>query len=145
MAITDGISAPLTIGQVAAATGLETSAIRYYEDAGVLPKPPRVSGRRRYDAETVDRLLLIRFCRRLGIRISDLRGLFSNPRAGRAKDNWRRLIDARLEEVGALISAAKGVERVLRESRDCDCVTLASCRLIRDTAEPRLARVAPRS
>jgi MerR family redox-sensitive transcriptional activator SoxR len=132
MLVTDRTSAPLTIGQVAAATGLETSAIRYYEDAGVLPKPARVSGQRRYHPDTVDRLLLIRFCRRLGIRISDLRGLFANPRAGTAKDNWRRLIDARLEEVGALISAAQRVERVLRESRDCDCVTLVSCRFLRE-------------
>jgi MerR family transcriptional regulator, redox-sensitive transcriptional activator SoxR len=123
---------PFTIGQLAAATGLQSSAIRYYEDAGILPRPQRAAGKRRYDPETVDRLLLIRFCRHLGFRVSDLRGLFSDSGGGRAKEAWRRLVDARLEAVGALIEEAKAVRRVLRESRDCDCVTLASCRFLRE-------------
>ncbi len=46
----------LSIGEVAAQVGLRTSAVRYYEDAGLLPEPERVSGRRRYGPETVDRL-----------------------------------------------------------------------------------------
>jgi MerR family transcriptional regulator, redox-sensitive transcriptional activator SoxR len=128
---TQPIDSPvLTIGEVAAATGLHTSAIRYYEDVRLLPLPQRAGGKRRYDPETIDRLLLIRFSRRLGFRISDLRGLLRDPRGARSKDVWRRLVDARLDEVAALIRAAKGVERVLRESRDCDCVTLASCRFL---------------
>jgi len=122
----------MSIGEVAAATGLHTSAIRYYEEASVLPKPDRVSGRRRYQADTIDRLMLIRFCSRLGIGLADVRGLLNDPRGTRAKDSWRRLVDGKLEEIGQLIAAAKGVERILRESRDCDCVTLASCRFLRD-------------
>lgn len=122
----------LTIGDVAAATGLQASAIRYYEDVGVLPRPGRTGGKRRYDPEAVDRLLLIRFCRRLGFRISDMRGLFVDPSNGRTKERWRRLVDARLAEINGLIEAAKGVERVLRESRECDCVTLAGCRFLRE-------------
>jgi MerR family regulatory protein len=46
------MKASLSIGQVAAATGLRTSAIRYYEDTGILPKPERVSGQRRYQGDT---------------------------------------------------------------------------------------------
>jgi MerR family transcriptional regulator, redox-sensitive transcriptional activator SoxR len=129
----------LSIGEVAAATGLRTSAIRYYEDAGILPKPERVSGKRRYNGDTIDRITLIRFCRRLGMSLKDVRGLLATPRGSRAKDQWRRLVDGRLEEIGALITAARGVERILRESRDCDCVTLASCSfLIDERAKPPL-------
>jgi MerR family redox-sensitive transcriptional activator SoxR len=126
------LNASLTIGQVAAEAGLQTSAIRYYEDVGILPKAARVGGKRRYDRETIDRLLLIRFCRRLGFRISDMRGLLVDAGGTRAKDAWRRLVDARLEEVSALIMGARAVQRVLRESRDCDCVTLDSCRFLRE-------------
>jgi MerR family transcriptional regulator, redox-sensitive transcriptional activator SoxR len=122
----------LSIGEVAAATGLRSSAIRYYEQAGILPKPHRVGGKRRYHADTIDRLMLIRFCSRLGIGLADIRGLLTDPTDTRAKDSWRRLVDGQLEEIGQLIEAAKGVERILRESRDCDCVTLASCRFLRD-------------
>lgn len=124
--------AALTIGEVADATGLRASAIRYYEDAGILPKPHRVSGQRRYEADTVDRLMLIRFCSRLGMRLADIRNLLATPRGSQAKEHWRRLVDRKLDEIGALITAARGVERILRESRDCDCVTLASCAFLRD-------------
>jgi len=122
----------LSIGDVAAATGLHASAIRYYEDAGILPKPDRVSGKRRYHPDTIDRLVLIRFCSRLGMRLADIRGLLATPRGTRAKEYWRRLVDGKLDEIAGLINAARGVERILRESRDCDCVTLESCAFLRD-------------
>jgi len=105
---------------------------RYYEDAGLLPKADRVAGKRRYDPDIIDRLMLIHFARRLGFRISDLRELLVAPRGRKAKDVWRHLVDVRLDEVVTLIRAAKGVERILRESRDCDCVTLDSCRFLRE-------------
>jgi MerR family redox-sensitive transcriptional activator SoxR len=119
-------SPSLSIGDVAAATGLRTSAIRYYEDSGILPKPVRVSGKRRYDPEIIDRLTLVRFCGRLGMSLADVRGLLASPSGRREKDHWRRLVDGKLDEIGALIKAAQGVERILRESRDGDCVTLVS-------------------
>jgi len=126
------LNGSLTIGDVADATGLRTSAIRYYEDAGILAKPERVSGKRRYGADTIDRLTLIRFCQRLGMTLADIRGLLATPRGSRAKDYWRHLVDAKLDEIGALIVAARGIERILRESRDCDCVTLESCSWLKD-------------
>jgi MerR family redox-sensitive transcriptional activator SoxR len=136
------VKASLSIGDVAAATGLHASAIRYYEDAGVLPKADRVSGKRRYHSETIDRLILIRFCSRLGMRLVDIRQLMAMPTGSRAKEYWRRLVDGKLDEIADLISAARGVERILRESRDCDCVTLASCAFLRDerAKSPALSR-----
>ena len=135
------MKATLSIGDVAAATGLHASAIRYYEDAGILPKPDRVSGKRRYHPDTIDRLMLIRFCSRLGMRLTDIRGLLATPRGTRAKEYWRRLVDGKLDEIAGLINAARGVERILRESRDCDCVTLESCAFLRDErVKPAAAR-----
>ncbi len=122
----------LTIGKVAAATGYRASAIRYYEAAGILPKADRVSGKRRYQADTIDRLTLIRFCRRLGMSLADVRELLATPAGTGAKAIWRRLVDAKLDEISGLINAAQAVERILRESRDCDCVTLESCSFLRD-------------
>jgi DNA-binding transcriptional MerR regulator len=140
-------SPSLSIGDVAAATGLRTSAIRYYEEAGVLPTPVRVSGKRRYDSDTIDRLTLVRFCGRLGMSLADVRGLLAAPRGRRAKDYWRQLVDGKLDEISGLIKSAQGVQRVLRESRDCDCVTLASCSWLRDerTKPPPSRRSALRS
>jgi MerR family transcriptional regulator, redox-sensitive transcriptional activator SoxR len=49
----------LTIGQVAARAGIRVSHIRYYEEVGVLAKPQRVSGHRRYGEDVLQRLSII--------------------------------------------------------------------------------------
>src|SRR5581483_11140669 len=62
----------LTIGEVARRTGLQTSAIRYYESVGVLPPSRRVNERRRYDSSIFQRLGIIQLARQAGFRISEL-------------------------------------------------------------------------
>jgi hypothetical protein len=64
--------------------------------------------------------------------LADVRELLAAPTARGAKAYWRQLVDAKLDEIGNLINAALGVQRILRESRDCDCVTLASCSFLSD-------------
>ena len=49
----------LRIGEVAEQSGLATSAIRYYEDQGLLPKPHRRGGQRMYGPQVIDQLALI--------------------------------------------------------------------------------------
>ena len=122
----------LTIGKVAAEVGLPTSALRYYEEAGLLPAPDRVGGQRRYTPEAVDLLLLIRFCQRVGFSLADVRDLLGSPSGRQAKERWRSQVDGKLAEVDALIKDAQGMKRILTESRDCDCVTLSSCRFLRN-------------
>ena len=61
-------SARMTIGQVAARAGLNTSHIRYYEAIGVLPAPERISGQRRYGVEVLHRLAIIDVAQRAGGR-----------------------------------------------------------------------------
>lgn len=128
-------SALLSIGDLAAASGLRSSAIRYYEEAGLLAKASRISGKRFYNPDTVDRLMLIRFCARLGISLDNIRKLLAVPRGDRAKEHWRTLVDSQLEQIASLIAAAQGVERVLEESRDCDCVTPDTCRFLSEERE----------
>jgi MerR family redox-sensitive transcriptional activator SoxR len=125
----------LSIGQVAAQVGLRASAIRYYEAAGLLPAASRVGGKRRYDRETVDRLLLIRFSQRLGFSLAEISRLLKDPSGRRQKAIWRELVDAKIHDINELIRSAKGVQRVLAESRDCDCVTLTSCCYLRDESK----------
>jgi DNA-binding transcriptional MerR regulator len=66
----------LSVGQLAARVGVRTDTIRYYERAGLLPKPSRTDGdHRRYGSADVDRLLFIRGAQRLGLRLSEIRAL----------------------------------------------------------------------
>lgn len=126
------VAETLSIGEVADRAGLRTSAIRFYERAGVLPAPERQSGRRRYDPNVVELLRFVRFCQRVGFSLTEVRELVSSPGRGSAKERWRELVDAKLVEVEALIHNAQAVRGVLQESRDCDCVSLADCEFVDD-------------
>jgi DNA-binding transcriptional MerR regulator len=75
---TDQVSAPLTVGQLAARGAVRTDTIRYYEREGLLPTPCRTEGEhRRYGSADVDRLLFIRGAQRLGLRLAEIRELLA--------------------------------------------------------------------
>jgi DNA-binding transcriptional MerR regulator len=63
----------MKIGEVASHAGVATSAIRFYEEAGLLPEPERTpSGYRDYDPNVVDRLAFIRAGQAVGLTLSEL-------------------------------------------------------------------------
>jgi DNA-binding transcriptional MerR regulator len=66
----------LTIGDLAKATGTKVVTVRYYEQAGLLPVPPRTPGNyRAYDPDHLHRLGFIRRCRDLGFTLDQVRDL----------------------------------------------------------------------
>jgi DNA-binding transcriptional MerR regulator len=66
----------LTIGDLARATDTKAVTIRYYEQAGLLPAPPRTTGNyRAYGGEHLRRLRFIRRCRDLGFTLDQVRDL----------------------------------------------------------------------
>ncbi|KRA97799.1 MerR family transcriptional regulator [Devosia sp. Root685] len=68
----------ITIGNVSQASGVKVPTIRYYEQIGLLPSPPRTEGNRRsYDHEDLERLTFIRHSRELGFEINEIRTLLS--------------------------------------------------------------------
>ena len=124
----------LSIGEVAERVGLRTSALRYYERAGLLPPAERVGGKRRYGPEVVELLLLIRFCQQVGFSLAEVSTLLTPPTAKHTKETWRELVDAKLSQLDALIEHAQAVKAVLQESRGCDCVTLDGCSFVMNAA-----------
>ena len=68
--------AQLTISQVAQEIRLRPSAIRNYEEIGLLPRAERLSGQRRYDPTVLYRLAIIQRARQLGFTLSEIRHLF---------------------------------------------------------------------
>ncbi len=74
----DQVTGPLSVGQLAAAAGVRSDTIRYYERSGLLPQPRRTDGdHRRYGAADLDRLLFIRGAQRLGLRLAEIRDLLA--------------------------------------------------------------------
>jgi DNA-binding transcriptional MerR regulator len=83
------MSAFLTIGEVAGRAGVRASAIRYYEEAGLLEEPERVGGKRRYDEEVLRRLALIGSAKRAGFTLGEIRTLLCGFPAGTgAAQRW---------------------------------------------------------
>src|SRR5262245_41454026 len=70
--------AEMSIGEVARKMGLRSSAIRYYEKLGLIPKAPRLSGRRRYDERVLERLAMVRFAKHVGFSIAEIKCISRN-------------------------------------------------------------------
>lgn len=67
-----------TIGNVSKRSGVKVETIRYYEQEGLLPEPPRSEGgHRQYDERHLRRLTFIRRSRELGFPVEQVRGLLS--------------------------------------------------------------------
>jgi MerR family redox-sensitive transcriptional activator SoxR len=116
------------IGEVAQRAGVNASTLRYYERIGLLEKPDRVSGQRRYTAEVLVRLALIRMAQEAGFSIEEIRTLLSGyPEETRPAERWQELAERKLPEVDAMIRRMATVRQVLQESLACDCLTLDAC------------------
>lgn len=131
------MDASLTIGQVAKAASLNPSAIRYYERTGILPEPARVSGKRRYSEDILQRLAVLDVAKQAGFSLDDIRVLFEATDGGApAHTQLKALADRKLPEVDALIARAKHVRGWLRATNDCTCESLPDCSLF-DEGFPR--------
>jgi MerR family redox-sensitive transcriptional activator SoxR len=118
----------MRIGEVAQRAGLRTSAIRYYEAAGVLPVPDRAGGRRTYDESVLSRLAVIRFAQAGAFTLDEIRELFSERTGERLiSARWKRLATAKLVELDAVIARAEAMKRELREALRCGCVEVEEC------------------
>jgi MerR family redox-sensitive transcriptional activator SoxR len=119
----------LTISQVARQVGLQSSAIRYYEQIGLLPPAHRISGQRRYDTTVLYRLSVIQRARQLGFTLEEVRELFFGFRdVPRASVRWQKLCRKKLEELESLMEGIKTVRRLLRRmTARCHCETLDQC------------------
>ena len=119
----------LTISQVAREIRLRPSAIRYYEQIGLLPRAERLSGQRRYDPTVLYRLAIIQRARQLGFTLSEIRHLFFGFRdTTRASERWRTLSRRKLAELDDLMDGIKAVQGVLNKlMTKCRCETLDQC------------------
>jgi DNA-binding transcriptional MerR regulator len=84
----------LTIGELARTTGVATSALRYWEELGLLPAPARLCGQRRYPASAVGLVGLILSLRDVGFTLRELKALIASRSDG--LDAWREFAVVRV-------------------------------------------------
>lgn len=120
----------VSIGRLAALTGVKVPTIRFYEQIGLLPKPVRTEGRqRRFDRQSVGRVTFIRHARDLGFEIDEIRALLTladTPDApckavdAIAREQVER-IDSKLKRLRAMRRELTAVITACHGSRVRDC------------------------
>lgn len=119
----------LAISEVARRIGVQASAIRYYEQIGLLPAAERVSGQRRYDTTVLYRLAVIQRARQSGFTLEEIRRLFFGFRGStRASERWEQLSRKKLAELDDLMDGIKTMQGLMRRMMEnCQCATLDEC------------------
>ena len=118
----------LAISDVARVFGLRTSAIRYYEQVGILPPPMRKNGQRRYDNSALFRLAVVQRARETGFTLEEIRELFVGFAPGTPPpERWHQLSQRKLAELRERMKRLKLMETLLKRVEDCHCDALDEC------------------
>src|ERR1700674_1336814 len=118
----------MKIGELAARSGLNASALRYYEKMGLLAPPHRTGGQRRYPSPAVDRALLIRFASEMGFPLGEIKlflhGLRDNSPVG---PRWKKLAHRKIGEINDSIQRSLRLRSLLLHLLQCHCPSLQIC------------------
>jgi MerR family transcriptional regulator, redox-sensitive transcriptional activator SoxR len=118
----------MNIGELARQAGLQTSAIRFYESIGLVPKPERVSGWRKYDPVALDRVKVIHAAREVGFSLDEIRLLLDGfPKSSSPSARWRKLARKKIPELDAVIERTLALKYLIESGLDCGCDDIALC------------------
>jgi DNA-binding transcriptional MerR regulator len=132
----------ISIGQAAAQLGLRTSALRYYDDRGLV-SPVRQRGQRMYSADELRRLAFIKIAQRLGVPLQTAAAVLDTP-----SRNWRPIVQQQIAELNRVVAQAKLAQDFLTHAlhcpadhpaRQCPTMTAALDSLINGTTIDQLA------
>lgn len=125
------LAGQLTISELAARSGAAPSALRYYEELGLISAERTTGNQRRYPRHTLRRIAFVRAGRSLGLPLRDIKHALDTLPAGRppTQADWRRA--ARLWQ-GAIRNRIAELERLsttLDGCIGCGCLSLTRCKL----------------
>jgi MerR family redox-sensitive transcriptional activator SoxR len=119
----------LTIGQVAARSGVATSALRFYEEQGLIASVRTDSGHRRYPRAVIRRVAFIVFAQKIGLSLGDVRGELAKLPHNRAPDraDWSKLSASWTKRIDQRIAELERMKLSLTECIGCGCLSLDRC------------------
>jgi DNA-binding transcriptional MerR regulator len=106
----------LTIGELARQAGVSTSALRYYEEVGLLCAPARISGQRRYRESAAAAVAVILLLRDAGFTLAEQKALMA-PGDGTA--DWRAIAQRKLAELDEQIARAQAAREAISHGLRC--------------------------
>ena len=121
----------ISIGTLAARSGVATSAIRYYDELGLLAAERTPGGQRVYPRHALRRLSLILIARRLGLSLEEIAEALAVLPVDRppTKADWARLSTAWRAKLEGRIAELVSLRDDLTSCIGCGCLSLATCRL----------------
>src|SRR5205814_8844126 len=106
--------AQLTISEVGRTFGLRPSAIRYYEQIGILPEALRTSGQRSYDGSVLRRLAVIQRAQQTGFTLDEIKEhVFGFEPGTPPSKRWQAMSKRKLAELESLVDQIKTMQRLL--------------------------------
>ena len=127
----------VSIGELSRRTGVKVPTIRYYEQVGLMPAPPRTEGKqRRYGPAAVDRLNFIRHARELGFEVDAIRELLAmSAQPDRSCAEVDQITRRHLSEVDRRIAHLTALRAELQRMVDaCGHGRVCECRVIETLA-----------
>ncbi|HXE79424.1 MAG TPA: redox-sensitive transcriptional activator SoxR [Vicinamibacterales bacterium] len=121
----------LTIGEVAARSGVATSALRFYESQGLIASERTDSGHRRYPRAVLRRVAFIVFAQKVGLSLEEIRAELAKLPRNRVPDrtDWAKLSGSWTKRIDERIAALERMKAGLTECIGCGCLSLDRCQL----------------
>lgn len=126
------MAAELTIGEVAARSGVATSALRFYEAQGLLTSHRTSGNQRRYERPVLRRIALIQAGRAAGIPLDRIRFALDALPANRTptRHDWERLSRGWRAELDRQIATLQAIRGRLTTCIGCGCLSIDACTLL---------------
>ena len=121
----------LSVGSLAERTGLAVSAIRFYEERGLIFATRDAGGRRRFERSTIRRVSFVRIAQGLGFSLAEIREQLDSLPGGRTPTlrDWKRLSRRFRKVIDERIARLEALRAGLDGCIGCGCLSLAKCRL----------------
>jgi MerR family transcriptional regulator, redox-sensitive transcriptional activator SoxR len=121
----------LTIGEVSRRSGVASSALRFYEERGLISSERAGSGHRRYPRPMLRRIAFIVFAQRVGLTLEEIGEELAKLPANRAptKRDWSRLSSRWSARIDQRIAELERLKLGLTECIGCGCLSLERCKL----------------
>jgi MerR family transcriptional regulator, redox-sensitive transcriptional activator SoxR len=122
----------LTIGEIARRSGVAPSALRYYEERGLIESHRAPSGHRRFDRAVLRRLAFIVFAQQVGLSLEEIHGALSRLPTHRVPtgEDWSGLTGPWMARIDARIAELERLRHDLSACIGCGCLSLEACTLI---------------
>lgn len=136
----------LSIGQISDRTGLAPSAIRYYEEEGLVTPFRNAGGQRRYDRADIRRLSFVMISQRLGFSIKQIHAALTSLPDHRTptKADWEKLSQTFKDDLEARIAQMEALRDTLTGCIGCGCLSLKACSLYNPKDRIRVKGHGPR-